>query len=793
MNKLIVKTGMMLLLFLIGACTSSEEDVTGNLTGRITDALTGEAIQGVNITLTPGGLSRTTGSDGTYDFMGIDALQYTVQAQKADYKANTKTVNVLVGKTATGDMSLTPIKKLELNATALNFGKTNNSLSFEIQNKGTNKFNWNISGLGTADWIEVNPGSGALEGGKSCTVQVNILREKLTANAELTLMVNADKESVALKVTVEVEKKTAKIEIDPSSLDFGTEESVLTFNIKNIGNAGDVKWNITGLDVDWITLTPMEGTLGQDKTQAVKVTLARALVKEHVKTAVLVNAGGESLPIEITADEKKVRSISAEPVQVEFGEEKEKISLTLTSYNGSTTYMLLKKEDNAEWLSLSKTSGTIPQYDAANPAMKETIELSVSRKDLQAGAYSCTLVVRSDLNDLEIPVTMKVKEEVKPEREFKVQPSSIAIGTAESASFTMFSNNGATAYQLLTKEDVAWLSFSKTTGTVADGSSETINLTVNRASLAEGDYSCTIIVRTDLGDKEIPVTMTVEPGKPAGEGTIISCHEDLEFTLTGCKMSGTTATIDYTVKNIGNNQLELKIYGNGYSGYGLIYDDRGNQYNFDYNYASLQLGSNSNAVSVSANLPAGIMLKGSIKIPMVDEQASMFKNITLKTTVNSTYSDLIFKNIKIENRTAASLPGKATEGTVQTCHDDLEFTLLTCKRNSANTVTVAYRLKNIGKKMLSLKLYGSGYSGYGLIYDDCGNQYQFDYNGASLQLGSHKNAIAVNANIPEEVVLNGSIIIPAVDASAKKLSNITLKAVVGSEYSDLIFKDIVIQ
>lgn len=508
MNRL--KYCFWLLVLLLTACTKEAEDMTGSIAGRITDALSGETIQDVNITLIPGGLSRTTGSDGTYEFIGIEAQQYTVQAQKSDYKTNTKSVNVLVEKSAIGDMVLTPIRNLELNATSLNFGKTNTSLSFEIQNKGTAKFNWNISGLGTEDWIEVSPGSGALDGGKSCTVQVNVLRDKLTKNAELTLVVNADKESVPLKVTIEVEKKTTKIEIAPSKLDFGTDESVLTFNVKNVGNVGGLDWNITGLDVDWVTISPMKGTLEQGKTQAVKVTLTRTSIKEHVKTAVLVNAGGESLPVEIAADEKKTRYLIADPAQVEFGEEKEKISLVLTSYHASTSFVLLKKEGNADWLSISKTSGTIPQYDAANPAMKETVELTVARKGLQIGTYSCTLVVRSDLEDLEIPITMKVKEEVKPEREFKVQPSSLSIGTAETASFTMFSNNGATSYQLLTKENVSWLSFNKTTGTVPDGSSETMNLKVNRGNLTAGDYSCTIIVRTDLDDTEIPLTMTVK-------------------------------------------------------------------------------------------------------------------------------------------------------------------------------------------------------------------------------------------------------------------------------------------
>ena len=56
----------MLLLLAIGACTSSEEEIIGSIYGKVTDSKNGKVLQGVTITLIPGGLSRTTGSDGTY-------------------------------------------------------------------------------------------------------------------------------------------------------------------------------------------------------------------------------------------------------------------------------------------------------------------------------------------------------------------------------------------------------------------------------------------------------------------------------------------------------------------------------------------------------------------------------------------------------------------------------------------------------------------------------------------------------------------------------------------------------
>lgn len=884
-----VKTGyiFLLLLLMVVSCAKDIEESTGMVYGKVTDAETGAVLSGVNVSLSPGGISRTTGSDGSFEFLDLEPGQYQLQAKKADYVDNSRSINVVTGQKATGDITLTPEKKeakIELSVSTLNFGKTNTSLSFDILNKGNAKFNWNISGLSKVDWLTLAPGSGTLEPGKSCAVQVTLLREHLTENKEVTIIVNADKESVPLKITAEVELKTAKIEIDPSKLDFGTDESVMTFSVKNIGNSGKVSWNIEGLDVDWISsVTPMKGETAQGKSSAVKVTLDRTKVKDHVKTTILINEAGGSLPLEISADEKLSRRIEADPATVIL-DEKEKMTLNLRSYYGSTSYVLIKGD--ADWLKLSKANGTIPEYDAANPAMKEAIELTVDREGLQAGDYSCTLIVRSDLPDLEIPVTMKVKEsdkklevtpthvdfgqdknvltftvknvgntgpfdwnitglnadciklsptsgtlamgkeatvtvsldrtkltgsigtsisvnvpneskqvtisaEVKPQREFTVQPTNLAIGKSESASFTMYSKNGSTEYTLSTKESVSWLSFSKQNGTVNDGGSETITVNVNRGGLAAGSYNCTVVIRTDLGDKEIPVSMEVEKsGGGTTTGTIISCHDDLEFELVSCKMSGTTATVEYKVKNIGSKDFKLVLYGSQAGDKSYIFDDQANQYKIDYNAAKLSLGTSKHYDQVSATIPSNVSVKGSIIIPDVADEAAAFSNITLFVT---NQSSLVFKDIAIEGRTGRSLPGTATTGSVVSCSDKLEFTIVDCKRNAANTVTMSYRVKNVTNQVVDFALYGAAAGDKSSIFDDDSNQYNFDYNKAQLQLGIYSHYQSISIKIPQGVSVNGSVKIPDVAEAATELSSVTIYSPKPELPSNLRFNNVKIR
>lgn len=401
----------LLLIVLCVGCAKDEEVLTGDVWGKVSDAVTGETLQTASVTITPGQRSTTTGSDGTFEFLELDPGQYEIQVKKTGYNTNTKRITVVTGKTASGDILLTPVAedtKLELSVSSLNFGKSNTSLSFEIKNKGNVKLNWNISGLDKVDWLEVAPATGTLEAGKSNAVKVTLLRDKLKENVETTLLVNADKESLALKVTAEVESKSSKIELNTKTLNFGKEYSSLTFDIKNTGNSGVANWTITGIDVDWVSVSPKSGSTEMGKTSAVKVEVDRAKIKGVMTTNILVNADGESLPVTINVEEAPQRTFTVTPVKIEAGTG-DKGSFEIYSYNGKTDYTLSVRE-GAAWLKLQKMNGTVPEYVENNPATLETVEFSIDRDGLAAGQYSGEIVVTTDLGEKAVTVTMEVEK-----------------------------------------------------------------------------------------------------------------------------------------------------------------------------------------------------------------------------------------------------------------------------------------------------------------------------------------------------------------------------------------------
>jgi hypothetical protein len=224
------------------------------------------------------------------------------------------------------------------------------------------------------------------------------------------------------------------------------------------------------------------------------------------------------------------------------------------------------------------------------------------------------------------------------------------------------------------------------------------------------------------------------------------------------------------------------------SGRSYIYDDQGNQYDFGSNKASLTLGNDASYQRVSATIPAGVKVKGSVKITNVSDLAAAFSNITIWSYSEQSY--LIFKNVAIEGRSYKAVDEPQTTGTVTSCSDDLEFTLLDCKRSSSNTVTISYRVANVTNSAISLSLDGLT-SGRSYIYDDQGNQYDFGSNKASLTLGNDASYERASATIPGNVFTKGSVIIKDVDTSATEMANVTIWSYSHQAY--LIFKDVKIR
>jgi carbon monoxide dehydrogenase subunit G len=79
----------------------------GSVYGIVSDSESGELLENATVTLSPGGKSKTTGSDGRYEFAELDPQQYTITVQKTGYQTNRKTVTAVVDVQTEANIPLT--------------------------------------------------------------------------------------------------------------------------------------------------------------------------------------------------------------------------------------------------------------------------------------------------------------------------------------------------------------------------------------------------------------------------------------------------------------------------------------------------------------------------------------------------------------------------------------------------------------------------------------------------------------------------------------------------------------
>ena len=95
-----------MLMMLSNSCTKKEHDLFATLYGVVSDHETGELIANASVVLSPGGKTKTTGTDGRYEFKDLDPQQYTITVQKTGYQTNRKTVTAVISESTEANIPL---------------------------------------------------------------------------------------------------------------------------------------------------------------------------------------------------------------------------------------------------------------------------------------------------------------------------------------------------------------------------------------------------------------------------------------------------------------------------------------------------------------------------------------------------------------------------------------------------------------------------------------------------------------------------------------------------------------
>lgn len=290
---------------LFWSCTKDEMVMTAEIRGFVTDYTNSNApIAGASVSISSLGITKTTGSDGSYEFKDIEPGSYTVQVMANGYQTTTKQTTVYAGQSSTLDFQLSPsAANVEVAPQMLSFGPQNEQLSFVITNKGNSSLQYSISEY--PNYLTVSPSSGSVAAKGKQTVTVSVNRNLITDDASTQLLVNIGNDSYPVNISVNSQEVSQKVSVTPSVLDFGSSYAELQFTVKNIGTAGDLVWNISSPSETCLSVTPMSATTTMGNSTQVTVKLDRSKLSADLQTFLTINVPGGSVSVQVTAKKQE--------------------------------------------------------------------------------------------------------------------------------------------------------------------------------------------------------------------------------------------------------------------------------------------------------------------------------------------------------------------------------------------------------------------------------------------------------------------------------------------------------
>ena len=519
------------ILLLMSSCV--KEISVGSIQGIVTNASNNEPIQGVNISLSPTGLSAVTGSDGRYEFTNLGAGQYTVQGVKQGFESNTKNITIVAGNVSSGDMQLTPeMAGYRLNVEYLDFGTNFSQLNFKIINTSASlPVSWNITE--SMNWLTATPSSGNLNAGQEVVVMVTIDRDQIEQSTTANLTVTGADQTVVLPVNVSVSGSNGpKLQLSETSLDFGTSATSLAFYVMNVGPVGtSLNWTCSNINVDWLMISPMSGNTDGGSSTAVMANIDRSKIDGMVSTSVTISGAGSTSTISISASTEGAGAaiMQLSEGSLDFGENETTKSFMVKNVGSSGTVLdWTIATPTVNWLTLTPMSGN------TNAGSGTQVTAVIDRNKIN-GVVSTTITVNGSSNSANISVSAA---SFHPNLEVPV--TSVDFGKVSSSKTFQIKNTGdegSTLSWTIAAPSVNWLTVSPMSGSINANQSKTVNLTIDRTkfdgdvstiiTVTAGNQSATVSVTasTAVANMDVPVT-SIDFGK-------ISSSETFQILNTG--------------------------------------------------------------------------------------------------------------------------------------------------------------------------------------------------------------------------------------------------------------------
>ncbi len=348
--------------------------------------------------------------------------------------------------------------------------------------------------------------------------KIQIKASGYETNSRQITVVAGNKTIGDMTLTPEVRK--ADFELSTAHINFDTDYSEFSIEIKNTGNE-ILKWSVTDVEADWLMVTPAVGETGVGRSSSIKVKADRAKVSGNETVYFNINAAGGSKAVMVTIKvEKEEAYIDVQPsTEMNFGLNEMSEELVITAHHSAVSYNIDLESYSGNWLTLSRSSGTVPEYETTQ--RREIISVAVDRDGFEGTKASCILVVKTALGTHSIKICAeKIKEE---EPYVEVTPLNVDFGLSlNSKDIELKAYHKSVTYTVNVEWcEGGWLNLSKVSGTIPDYNEtyrkETITMSVDRTKMKSTNESCVVTIAAGLDTYRINVTAMAEK-KDDGSG-----------------------------------------------------------------------------------------------------------------------------------------------------------------------------------------------------------------------------------------------------------------------------------
>lgn len=211
----------------------------------------------------------------------------------------------------------------------------------------------------------------------------------------------------------------ADIEINPSSLNFGTTQTDLSVTIRNNGNT-TADWSLELGNNHWLSVSQTGGSIQAGKTQSITFTVDRNYLSEAKTVVVNLQTFGNSYPIHISCAPKNTKSeMTIDPKELNFGSTLNEKTFTIRN-TGKDALNWSVSNIQSDAISLSTDKGTISGGGSS------VVTVTLDREKFN-GTLNTTFVISDGIKDEIITVTANAAGSGNDNPNDPVNPGSFVV------------------------------------------------------------------------------------------------------------------------------------------------------------------------------------------------------------------------------------------------------------------------------------------------------------------------------------------------------------------------------